>query len=76
MACYEIQKYGGPGGLKLVDRAVLEPGDHEVVVGSRQDSLNYRDLVVLPQGDLIVSRSKGGYRFPTEPVKLWQSVRL
>ena len=47
MTCYEIQKYGGPEGLKLVDRAVPEPDDHEVVVRIKAASLNYRDLVVL-----------------------------
>src|SRR5271166_3573967 len=47
MTCYEIQKYGGPEGLKLVDRAVPEPGDHEVVVRIKAASLNYRDLVVI-----------------------------
>ena len=47
MTCYEIQKYGGPEGLKLVDRAVPDPDDHEVVVRIKAASLNYRDLVVL-----------------------------
>src|SRR5208283_1589207 len=47
MKTYEIQKYGGPEGLELVDRPLPEPGDHEVVVQIRAASLNYRDLVVI-----------------------------
>jgi NADPH:quinone reductase-like Zn-dependent oxidoreductase len=47
MFSYEIQKYGGPEGLKLVDRPAPEPGDHEVLVQIKAASLNYRDLVVL-----------------------------
>jgi NADPH:quinone reductase-like Zn-dependent oxidoreductase len=47
MKTYEIQKYGGPEGLALVDRPVPEPGDHEVVVRIGAASLNYRDLVVI-----------------------------
>lgn len=47
MNCYEIQKYGGPEGLKLVDRPEPEAGDLDVVVRIRAVSLNYRDLVVL-----------------------------
>ena len=47
MTCYEIQKYGGPDGLKLVERTQPEPGDHDVVVRFKAASLNYRDLVVL-----------------------------
>jgi NADPH:quinone reductase-like Zn-dependent oxidoreductase len=47
MTSYEIQKYGGPEGLKLVDRSLPDPGDHDVVVRIKAASLNYRDLVVL-----------------------------
>jgi NADPH:quinone reductase-like Zn-dependent oxidoreductase len=47
MKTYEIQKYGGPEGLKLVDRPPPEAGDHDVVVQIRAASLNYRDLVVI-----------------------------
>jgi NADPH:quinone reductase-like Zn-dependent oxidoreductase len=47
MLRYEIQKYGGPDGLKLVDRPLAEPGDRDVVVRIKAASLNYRDLVVL-----------------------------
>ena len=47
MKTYEIQKYGGPEGLKVVDRPLPDPGDHEVVVRIKAVSLNYRDLVVL-----------------------------
>jgi NADPH:quinone reductase-like Zn-dependent oxidoreductase len=47
MISYEIQKYGGPGGLKIVDRPLPDPGDHEVLVRIKAASLNYRDLVVL-----------------------------
>lgn len=47
MFSYEIQKYGGPEGLKLVDRPAPEPGDHEVLVRIKAASLNYRDLVVI-----------------------------
>jgi NADPH:quinone reductase-like Zn-dependent oxidoreductase len=47
MFSYEIQKYGGPEGLKLVDRPAPEPGDHEVLVQIKAASLNYRDLVVI-----------------------------
>ena len=47
MKTYEIQKYGGPEGLKLVDRPLPAPGDHDVVVQIRAASLNYRDLVVI-----------------------------
>ena len=47
MKTYEIQKYGGPEGLKLVDRPLPELGDHDVVVQIRAASLNYRDLVVI-----------------------------
>ena len=47
MKTYEIQKYGGPEGLELVDRPLPEPGDHDVVVQVRAASLNYRDLVVI-----------------------------
>ena len=47
MISYEIQKYGGPEGLKLVDRSLPDPGDHDVVVRIKAASLNYRDLVVL-----------------------------
>src|SRR5271165_913621 len=47
MKTYEIQKYGGPEGLELVDRPLPEPGDHDVVVKIRAASLNYRDLVVI-----------------------------
>src|SRR3984893_416529 len=47
MTCYEIQKYGGPEGLKLVDRPPPVPGARDVVVTIRAASLNYRDLIVL-----------------------------
>src|ERR1700688_3039978 len=47
MTCYEIQRYGGPEGLQLVDRPPPEPGDLDVVVRIRAVSLNYRDLLVL-----------------------------
>ena len=47
MLRYEIQKYGGSDGLKLVDRPLAEPGDRDVVVRIKAASLNYRDLVVL-----------------------------
>jgi NADPH:quinone reductase-like Zn-dependent oxidoreductase len=47
MKSYEIQKFGGPEGLKLVDRPLPAPGDHDVVVKIKAASLNYRDLVVL-----------------------------
>ena len=47
MLRYEIQKYGGPEGLKLIDRPSAEPGDLDVVVRIKAASLNYRDLVVL-----------------------------
>src|SRR6202048_2430521 len=47
MKTYEIQKYGGPEGLELVDRPLPEPGDHDVVVQIRAASLNDRDLVVI-----------------------------
>ena len=47
MTCYEILKYGGPKGLKRVDRPPPVPGDRDVVVRIRAASLNYRDLVVL-----------------------------
>jgi NADPH:quinone reductase-like Zn-dependent oxidoreductase len=47
MLCYEIQNYGGPDGLRLVDRPLPQPGDHDVVVGMKAASLNYRDLVVV-----------------------------
>src|ERR1700722_19694039 len=47
MKTYEIQKYGGPEGLKLVDRPLPDPGDHEVVVRIKAVSLNNPDLVVL-----------------------------
>jgi NADPH:quinone reductase-like Zn-dependent oxidoreductase len=47
MISYEIQKYGGPEGLKLVDRSLPDPGDHDVMVRIKAASLNYRDLVVL-----------------------------
>jgi len=47
MKSYEIQKYGGLEGLKLVDRALPDPGDYDVVVRIKAASLNYRDLVVL-----------------------------
>ena len=47
MKTYEIQKYGGPEGLRLVERPQPEPGDHDVVVQIRAASLNYRDLVVI-----------------------------
>ena len=32
MISYEIQKCGGPEGLKLGDRSLPHPGDHDVVV--------------------------------------------
>ena len=47
MKTYEIQKYGGPEGLELVDRSPPRPGDGEVVVRIRAASLNYRDLTVI-----------------------------
>ena len=47
MKSYEIQKYGGLEGLKLVDRPLPDPGDYDVVVKIKAASLNYRDLVVL-----------------------------
>src|ERR1700738_2777470 len=47
MISYEIQKYGGPEGLKLVDRPLPDHGDHAVVGRVKTASLNYRDLVVL-----------------------------
>jgi NADPH:quinone reductase-like Zn-dependent oxidoreductase len=47
MKTYEIQKYGGPEGLELVDRSPPQPGDGEVVVRIRAASLNYRDLIVI-----------------------------
>ena len=47
MKTYEIQKYGGPEGLELVDRPLPEAGDRDVVVRIGAASLNYRDLVVI-----------------------------
>ena len=47
MRSYEIQKYGGSSGLKLVDRPSPEPDNYDVVVQIRATSLNYRDLIVL-----------------------------
>src|SRR5215469_16062206 len=47
MKTYEIQKFGGPEGLELVDRSPPLPGDYEVVVRIGAVSLNYRDLIVL-----------------------------
>jgi NADPH:quinone reductase-like Zn-dependent oxidoreductase len=47
MNAYEIQKFGGPEGLRLVDRPLPDPGDYDVVVRIKAASLNYRDLVVL-----------------------------
>jgi NADPH:quinone reductase-like Zn-dependent oxidoreductase len=47
MISYEIEKYGGPEGLKLVERPIPDPGNHEVLVRIKAASLNYRDLVVL-----------------------------
>jgi NADPH:quinone reductase-like Zn-dependent oxidoreductase len=47
MRAYEIEKYGGPEGLAVVDRPAPDPGDHDVAVRIRAASLNYRDLVVL-----------------------------
>jgi NADPH:quinone reductase-like Zn-dependent oxidoreductase len=47
MQTYVIEKYGGPDGLRVVDRPVPTPGDHDVIVRIRAVSLNYRDLVVL-----------------------------
>jgi NADPH:quinone reductase-like Zn-dependent oxidoreductase len=47
MISYEIQKYGGPEGLKTVERPLPDPGDHDVVVQVKATSLNYRDIVVL-----------------------------
>jgi NADPH:quinone reductase-like Zn-dependent oxidoreductase len=47
MRSYEIQKYGGSSGLKLVDRSLPEPDNYDVVVQIRATSLNYRDLIVL-----------------------------
>jgi NADPH:quinone reductase-like Zn-dependent oxidoreductase len=47
MKAYEIQKYGGLEGLKLVDRPLPEPDERDVVVQIRAASLNYRDLVVI-----------------------------
>jgi NADPH:quinone reductase-like Zn-dependent oxidoreductase len=47
MKTYEIQKYGGPEGLELVDRSPPRPGDGEIVVRIRAASLNYRDLIVI-----------------------------
>ena len=52
MFSYEIQKYGGPEGLKLVDRPLPDPGDREVVVRIKAASLHYRDLVV--RGDVAL----------------------
>ena len=47
MRSYEIQKYGGSSGLKLVERPLPEPDNYDVVVQIRATSLNYRDLIVL-----------------------------
>jgi NADPH:quinone reductase-like Zn-dependent oxidoreductase len=47
MRCYEIREYGGPEGLKLVDRPLPETGDEDVLVHIKAASLNYRDLVVV-----------------------------
>src|SRR6478609_1441311 len=47
MKTYEIQKYGGPEGLRLVDRPSPGPGELDVIVRIKAVSLNYRDLVVL-----------------------------
>lgn len=47
MKAYSIETYGGPTGLKLVDKPTPEPGDHEIVVRIKAASLNYRDLIVL-----------------------------
>ncbi len=77
MTCYEIEKYGGPEGLKsLLTGLFLKPDDHEVVVRIKAASLELSRPVLSFAGNMIVSQSKGGYRFRTEPVKLWQSVRL
>lgn len=47
MKAYEIQKYGGPEGLRVVDRPMPDPGEHDVVVRIKAASLNFRDLVVV-----------------------------
>jgi NADPH:quinone reductase-like Zn-dependent oxidoreductase len=47
MKAYEIQKYGGPEGLRVVDRPMPDAGEHDVVVRIKAASLNFRDLVVV-----------------------------
>ncbi len=47
MKAYQIQKFGNPEGLELVDQPVPEPAPDEVLVRIKAASLNYRDLVVL-----------------------------
>jgi NADPH:quinone reductase-like Zn-dependent oxidoreductase len=50
MKCYQIDRFGGPEGLRLVERPMPIAGDRDVIVRVRATSLNYRDLVVL-RGD-------------------------
>jgi NADPH:quinone reductase-like Zn-dependent oxidoreductase len=47
MKVYEIQTFGGSGGLRTVDRPLPEVTDREVLVRVKAVSLNYRDLIVL-----------------------------
>jgi NADPH:quinone reductase-like Zn-dependent oxidoreductase len=47
MVAYQIDSFGGPEGLKRVERPEPIAGDQDVVVRMRAASLNYRDLIVL-----------------------------
>ncbi|MBV9671373.1 MAG: hypothetical protein JO076_00925, partial [Verrucomicrobia bacterium] len=47
MKAYQIEKFGTPDGLKLVDLPIPEPAPDEILVRIKAASINYRDLVVL-----------------------------
>lgn len=42
---WQLQRYGSPDDLALVEQTVPDPGDGEVLVRVRAVSLNYRDLI-------------------------------
>lgn len=62
MRCYELQGPSGPEGLTVVEKAVLQPGERQLLVRLKAATLNYRDLLTV----------KGGYgsrqKFPLVPV--------
>jgi len=47
MKVYQIQRFGHPDGLEMIDQPDPQPGPGQVLVRIRAASLNYRDLTIM-----------------------------